>query len=235
MRDRPNIVPLGMMMTASPVRESPRSPAGAWLPRGYAPVRPMESSSRPANAPVADGGAMAPQAAARFRRLVDGEFALVWRFLRGLGVEAGGVDDAAQHVFWIAAQRLDGITPGSERSFLLSTARGVAANARRAQARSREVLDENALAAQPDDRANPEQAATTTQARRLLDAFLEELPEDARTVFILFELEGMTMAAIAETLELAPGTVASRLRRAREAFQAATKRFQAQRGAGRRE
>jgi DNA-directed RNA polymerase specialized sigma24 family protein len=37
----------------------------------------------------------------------------------------------------------------------------------------------------------------------------------------------MTMAAIAETLGLPPGTVASRLRRAREEFHAASKRFQA--------
>jgi len=176
---------------------------------------------------------MSAEAAARFRRLVDEEFALVWRFLRGLGVPAGGIDDAAQQVFWVAAQRLDGITVGSERAFLLGTARGVAANARRSRTRSREVLDEKVLAEHTDERANPEQAAATTQARRLLDAFLEELPEDARTVFVLFELEGMTMASIAETLELPPGTVASRLRRAREEFHAVTKRFHAQRSARR--
>jgi RNA polymerase sigma-70 factor (ECF subfamily) len=85
------------------------------------------------------------------------------------------------------------------------------------------------LAEHTDERANPEQAAATQQAKRLLEAFLEELPEDARTVFVLFELEGMTMAAIAETLDIPPGTVASRLRRARDEFHAATKRFQAQR------
>jgi RNA polymerase sigma-70 factor (ECF subfamily) len=39
-------------------------------------------------------------------------------------------------------------------------------------------------------------------------------------VFVLFELEEMTMAAIAETLQIPPGTVASRLRRARERFEA---------------
>jgi RNA polymerase sigma-70 factor (ECF subfamily) len=177
---------------------------------------------------------MSAEASVRFRRLVDGEFALVWRFLRGLGVPAGGVDDAAQQVFLVAAQRLEGITPGSERAFLLSTARGVAANARRAQTRSREVLDDELLAEHTDDRANPEQAAAAKQARRLLEAFLEELPEDARTVFVLFELEGMTMAAIAETLDLPPGTVASRLRRARDEFHAAAKRFQSQLGARRR-
>ena len=231
MRDRANIDRLGMMMLASAPQVSSRAP-GAWFAHAYAALPPMESSSQPARAPSTEGtgAALTGEASARFRALVDGEFALVWRFLRGLGVPAGGVDDAAQQVFWVAAQRLDAIAPGSERSFLLSTARGVAANARRAQARSREVLDEQLLAEHTDDRANPEQAAAAKQARRLLEAFLEELPEDARTVFILFELEGMTMAAIAESLALPPGTVASRLRRARESFHAAAKRFQAQRG-----
>jgi RNA polymerase sigma-70 factor (ECF subfamily) len=170
--------------------------------------------------------------AARFRRLVDRDHALVWRFLRGLGVPAGSTDDAAQHVFLVAAQRLRDITPGSERAFLLSTARGVAANARRAQTRAREVLDDEALAAKRDDRANPEEAAASKQARKLLDSLLEGLAEDVRTVFVLFELEGMTMAAIAEMLDLPPGTVASRLRRAREEFHSAAKRFQAQGGRG---
>jgi RNA polymerase sigma-70 factor (ECF subfamily) len=185
-------------------------------------VLPMESSSRPS---------LAAEAAARFRRIVDTEFGLVWRFLRGLGVPVAGVDDAAQQVFLVAAQRLDDIAVGSERAFLLATARGVAANARRAQSRNREVLDERVLADHTDDRANPEQAAAATEARELLATFLDGLPEDVRTVFVLFELEGMTMAAIAQTLELAPGTVASRLRRARDEFHAAAKRFQAQHGA----
>jgi len=51
---------------------------------------------------------------------------------------------------------------------------------------------------------------------------------DLRTVFVLYELEEMTMAEIATTLELPPGTVASRLRRGREAFQTAVARLQRQ-------
>ena len=215
---------LGMIMVVGAILEGPRSP-GAWTPLARAVVHPMESSpSRPA---------MSAEATARFRRMVDGEFAFVWRFLRGLGVPASGVDDAAQHVFLVASQRLEGITLGSERAFLLATACGVAANARRAQTRSREVLDDERLAEHSDDRADPEQAAAAKQARKLLDSFLEGLPDEAREVFVLFELEGMTMAAIAETLDLPPGTVASRLRRGREEFQAATKRFQAHRAGGR--
>jgi RNA polymerase sigma-70 factor (ECF subfamily) len=42
---------------------------------------------------------------------------------------------------------------------------------------------------------------------------------ELRAVFVLYELEDFTMAEIARTLELPPGTVASRLRRARETFE----------------
>jgi RNA polymerase sigma-70 factor (ECF subfamily) len=191
---------------------------------GHSSTR-VNSSSPPPPKP-----ALGPEAAARFRALVDANFSLVWRFLRGLGVPPQDADDAAQQVFWVAAQRLDRIHLGSERAFLLATARGTAANARRAHSRVREIADDDALAERVDAAANPEHSASLTQARVLLDRFLDSLSEDVRSVFVLFELEGMTMAAIAELLETPPGTVASRLRRGREDFQAVVKRFQAQRG-----
>ncbi len=92
------------------------------------------------------------------------------------------------------------------------------------------TTDDDALAERVDAGADPEQSASRKQARDLLDRFLDGLSEDVRSVFVLFELEGMTMAAIAEMLDTPPGTVASRLRRGREDFQAVVKRFQAQRG-----
>lgn len=43
--------------------------------------------------------------------MVDAYFDFIWRSLRGLGVPAGAADDAAQHVFLIAYQKLDEIAP----------------------------------------------------------------------------------------------------------------------------
>lgn len=166
-------------------------------------------------------------AADRFRRLVDAHFAFIWRSLRGLGVPRDHVDDAAQHVFLVASQKLDAIVVGSERSFLFSTAVGVAANARRSLGRTREVKDDEALVRQADERPSPEQSASSSEARRVLDRILAELPDEQRTVFVLFELEGMTTAEIADLLGTPRGTVASRLRRAREEFQSACTRERA--------
>ena len=174
---------------------------------------------------------LSSEAEARLRQIVDAHFNAVWRSLRGMGVPPGMVDDASQQVFWIAAQKIDAIAVGSELSFLFATARGVAANIRRGRARNPEVLDETALASHVDGAPGPEQLAASKEARQILDRFLEALPEDVRSVFVLFELEGLTMTSIAELLELPTGTVASRLRRAREEFHGAAKRFQA--GGGR--
>ena len=56
------------------------------------------------------------------------------------------------------------------------------------------------------------------RARELLDEILEQMGGDLRAVFILHEFEQMSMAEIAVSLEIPPGTVASRLRRARAEF-----------------
>jgi RNA polymerase sigma-70 factor (ECF subfamily) len=61
----------------------------------------------------------------------------------------------------------------------------------------------------------------------MLDAILSSMPVELCTVFVLFELEELTMAEIAQLLDLAPGTVASRLRRARERFHEEARRAQA--------
>jgi RNA polymerase sigma-70 factor (ECF subfamily) len=166
------------------------------------------------------------EAELRLRGIVEAHYDFVWRALRGLGVASAGADDATQQVFWVASEKLEAIAPGSERSFLFATARGIAANARRSYARNREQGDELALAAQIDRAPDPEQAAANSQARRLLERLLEQMPEDLRTVFVLFELEGLTTPAIAEMLDVAPGTIASRLRRAREAFAREAERLQ---------
>jgi RNA polymerase sigma-70 factor (ECF subfamily) len=176
--------------------------------------------------PAVHWGRTSAHAERRVRELVDAHFALIWRVLRGLGVPAHSVDDAAQHVFWIASQKIESIAAGSERAFLFSTARLVSANAHRCRARNREVLGDEALDTQIDDHPNAEELVEMQEERAWLDGVLASMPEDLRTVFILYVLEGMTAPAISELLELALGTVASRLRRAREAFHAISNRMQ---------
>jgi len=213
-----------MMAATSMGHPRDATPLGMGLPaESSAPLMASENEAAPRITATGD----------RVRSLVDAHYDFVWRSLRGLGVLASGIDDATQQVFVIAAQKIDAITVGSERPFLFSTARGIAANVRRARARSHELLDESAMMNHVDHAPGPEQLAVATQAKQILSGILDSMNEDVRSVFVLFELEGLPTADIAEILGVPTGTVASRLRRAREEFQAATKRFRAARGGGR--
>lgn len=158
-------------------------------------------------------------------------FQFIWRTLRRLGVRPeASVDDAAQRVFEIAARKHRKIEPGCERAFLFKTAVLVAAEERRAQRRAREVADEALVSRAVDSAPRPDQALEQRRYRDLLDVVLDELEPDLRTVFVLYELEGMTSPEISELLEIPLGTAASRLRRARSAFHAAARRLRARLG-----
>jgi RNA polymerase sigma-70 factor (ECF subfamily) len=167
----------------------------------------------------------------RLSTMFHEHFDFVWRAVRRLGVPADAVDDAAQEVFVVASRRLEAIAVGKEKAFLAGTAVRVAADARRSRSRRRQTPVDDV--AEPRDPApSADELVERKRARELLDDIVNELPEDTRPVFVLFELEGMTMAEIAGSLDVPPGTVASRLRRARELFAAAVARLEARRTHG---
>ena len=85
---------------------------------------------------------------------------------------------------------------------------------------------------QPASAPSPEELVDRRRARELLDALLEEMPLELRVVFVLYEIEQLTSAEIAEVVGVPLGTVASRLRRAREDFTARVARVEARRKFG---
>ncbi|WP_438026596.1 RNA polymerase sigma factor [Sorangium sp. So ce233] len=165
-------------------------------------------------------------AAGRLAALVTEHSAFVWRSLVRLGVPRADAEDAVQQVFLVAARRLGDIECGRESAFLFSTSLRIASRARRTQQRRREVL-EDVPCDRVDPAPGPEELVDRARARATVEAILDTMPLDLRAVFVLFELEQMTMTAIAAMLELPAGTVASRLRRAREHFQVAVRRLEA--------
>jgi RNA polymerase sigma-70 factor (ECF subfamily) len=161
---------------------------------------------------------------AKLRALREEHFEFLWRSLRRLGVPEADVDDAVQQVFLVAARRV--IQPGAERAFLFSTALRVASHARRTLRRRRESGE--AVPEQTDATPSAEELLDQRRARALLDEVLEELPMDLRAVFILFELEEMTVVEIGALMGIPSGTAASRLRRGRELFQQTVARVRGQ-------
>ena len=81
----------------------------------------------------------------------------------------------------------------------------------------------------PDLRTpNPEEALLQNASDKLVRQALEELPQNSREVLILREFEGMSYREISEVTGMPPGTVMSRLSRARGGLrQALTNRVDA--------
>lgn len=154
---------------------------------------------------------------ARLREAFEPHLDAVWLFVRRLGIPEGDVDDVVQDAVVVLAKRLPEITPGSEKSFLFSTAYRMSSDARIKRRRKNEV-GADVLGDMRD--ASPDAGDLLDQRRALaeLDDVLEAMPMDLRAVFVLHELEERTMADIAQLMDIAPGTIASRLRRARELF-----------------
>ena len=174
---------------------------------------------------------VSPARSTRLARLIQEHFAFVWRLLRRIGVAESDADDAAQQVFTAASRRIDDIRVGSERAFLFSTALHVGTRARRSRVRQKEDFGVE-LAEQTDPAPPPEELVDRHRARELLDALLEEMPLELRVVFVLYEIEQLTSSEIADVVGVPVGTVASRLRRAREDFAARVARVEARRKFG---
>jgi RNA polymerase sigma-70 factor (ECF subfamily) len=78
--------------------------------------------------------------------------------------------------------------------------------------------------------ASPETSLDQKRAEELLVRLLGGLSPELRTAFVLHEVEGQTLAEIAQILGIPPGTAASRVRRAREEFNARLERHRRNRG-----
>ena len=162
--------------------------------------------------------------APEMRELFDAHFDFIWRATRRLGLCDAETDDAAQQVFIIASRKLDAILPGRERAFLYGIAVRVVADVRKNVSRRHEMSAERAIELVSSS-APADQALDHARARACFDAAIADMPLELRTVFTLYEFEELTMAQIAEIVDVPHGTVASRLRRARDHFESAMSRL----------
>jgi RNA polymerase sigma-70 factor (ECF subfamily) len=155
-----------------------------------------------------------------FRALVetyqDRVFALLWRFL-GRRAQPALVDDLAQITFLGVFRALPRFEPaGAARpsTWILAIAARTALKARR------DARDHEELVELPAPIPNP---GRRLDLHRFVDALalaIDTLPAIYRAVFLLHAYHGLDHAEIADALDIAPGTVKSRLARAREALRA---------------
>ncbi|MDX2024348.1 MAG: RNA polymerase sigma factor [Deltaproteobacteria bacterium] len=139
----------------------------------------------------------------------------LWRVLRRLGASATDAEDLCQEVF-LVAHRNQATFRGdsSPRTWLYGIAVRVAADLRNKahmrQERSVAVLPETLVEATQDD------ALEQQRARVLLDRALAGLDAERRAVFVLYEIEDLTLQEIADCLQVPLQTVYSRLKSARQ-------------------
>jgi RNA polymerase sigma-70 factor (ECF subfamily) len=180
----------------------------------------------------------ASQAATRsppdFDAVYREHFRFVWRVARRLGVEPAFLDDVVQEVFVVVHRRLPDFEGHSTlRTWLYGIVRRVGADHRRALRRKPTAGAAARAGAQGEDDDHGARAGTAPDAEarveraeqvRLLRRLLEGLDDGKREVFVLAELEEMTVAQIAEALGENSNTISSRLRAARREFEEALER-----------
>jgi RNA polymerase sigma-70 factor (ECF subfamily) len=150
----------------------------------------------------------------------------LWASLHRLGVPDADLPDALQEVLMVVHRRIASFNGTSKLSTWLFgiCLRVAAAQRRKAHVRRERLTADPAL---DEPTAHTEHPALVLDARRQLASLLDQLKLEHRAVFVMFELEGLTTAEIAEQLGSPIGTVHSRLHHARQAFKAALARYEA--------
>lgn len=164
----------------------------------------------------------------RFEDVYREHFRFVWRSLRRLGVPESDASDAAQDVFLVVHRRLEEFEGRSKMTtWLFGICLNVARDRKKLAHNRRRSDDDSPLDTAADESVDLVADAERRQGLRLLESLLDLMPMEQRAVFTLFEMDGLGGDAIAEMLDIPVGTVHSRLRLAREAFERNLKRFQA--------
>lgn len=166
-----------------------------------------------------DAGAVRYVATCNNQRL----FRAAWAVLR----DSAEAEDAVQSAYLKAFAAIDTFEGRSKLSTWLTRIVINEARVRRRSARRRAALLGHAMPPGTDigeevDAAyqTPEQHVANVQLRKALEQALGSLPQIYRTVFILREIEGMTVEETAAALDILPATVKTRLFRARHMLQA---------------
>jgi RNA polymerase sigma-70 factor (ECF subfamily) len=163
-----------------------------------------------------------------FAAVYEAHFRYVWRCLRSLGVRDSALDDAMQDVFLVVQRRLVEFDGRVElRTWLYAIALRVArkhwtrAQKDRARTEPSDTLSESALPV-----TDGEHVAERNERLSLARQALAALDDDKRVVFVLARIEQMSAPEIADVLSIPLNTVYSRLRVARETFEAEVRRLQ---------
>ncbi len=160
------------------------------------------------------------------RQIYAEHFRGVWRNLHRLGVPDSALDDAVQDVFLVVHRRRSEFAGRSSlRTWIFGIVLHVAKDYRRAARRHAMRVQRYADAVVPGaERSEPSEDAERREANRLLHLILEEMDDEQRAVFVLVELEQLSVREAAAASAMSLATCQRRLRRARIVFETALSR-----------
>ena len=189
------------------------------LPLPIVSTSAVATTSLPAGPPL--GPAAAPAMTAR--ALFETQLPYVLRVLRYLGVAASDAEDVAQDVFVAVHRSLPSYEGrGSVQSWLYGICRrSLSDHRKRAYRRRESPSDDIEPAAQEPSQ---ERDLAFRRALSRLDEILDGLDDDKRTVFILYEVEQLTMKEITDAIGCPLQTGYTRLRAARAHVENTTRR-----------
>ncbi len=168
-----------------------------------------------------------------FRQLVDFTQQKVYRVaLRTVGSETDA-EEATQETYIRAWQQLDNFQFRSSLvTWLCRIAINVSIDLLRKQKRDSSVLDQGDnergvwVEQLPSADQGPEQQLEQAQLQQQIQEVLQSMKPNHRVVFALREIDGLSYEEIAEVVDCPPGTVESRLHRARQEFRDKLTRLQ---------
>jgi len=186
------------------------------------PVLGLTRLTRQAGAPTA------PEVPLDVAEIYAQNAQFLWRALSRAGVAEADLPDALQEVLLVVHRKLDSFGGRSKlTTWLFGICLRVAATTRRSRQRRREEpIDPEKPDNQPAENCTPEDLALARDSRRQLNDALDRLNPEQRAVLVMFELEGLSCAEIADLLGVPKGTVFSRLSHARQAFLQALQRIE---------
>jgi RNA polymerase sigma-70 factor (ECF subfamily) len=151
------------------------------------------------------------------------EFDYLCRTLRRLGVPAEDLEDEVHEVFLVLARRWREYDPSRPlRPYLFGIAFRQVSARRRKHWRERP----SGFAELADSSLRPDEAVEAADVRALVLAALARVPYARRAVLVMHDIDEIPMRDITVTLSLPLFTGYSRLRKARQEFEAAVKALQ---------
>ena len=192
-------------------------------------VRSIETAGFPGHDPPRSSHAPGPTGVPSFKAVYREYFDFVWSSARRLGIQPSGMDDLIQEVFMVIHAKLHTVEKQeSLRSWIYGVVRRTASNHRRAgrahaDASSGPPGDGEALSREP----TPLEQTERNAGLQLLMMLLDQLDEPKREIFSLVDVEDLSVPEAAEVLGIPLNTAYSRLRVARQSFEAALARHEA--------